>query len=72
MIYKAEGGTCHVQWPNGVSGTHSASELRVVGRVPEINIGDIVERGNICHAKYVITYSMALPFLCKYSYQLCL
>ena len=36
---------CQVVWPNNHSVGYSYPELTVVGRAPEIKIGDLVERG---------------------------
>ena len=46
MVYAVTGDRCSIVWPNNCAGSHyHTREVVVVGRRPEIRIGDLVERG---------------------------
>ena len=46
LVYRLEGQTCFVVWGrNDCAADYHQADLVVVGRVPDIRIGDIVERG---------------------------
>lgn len=48
MIYGVDGSHCSVVWPNNVAANHyRLSDVKVVGRRPDIGIGDLVERGSL-------------------------
>ena len=45
MVYKVDDYYCYVAWPNNTGRNHSFSDVTVVGRMADINVGDIVVSG---------------------------
>ena len=45
MVWKVDDDDVYVVWPSNSLFNYNYSDVLKVGRYPEINIGDIVERG---------------------------